>query len=132
MKLPTRYALAEIGALAVLSLVHWGRKMQFDAPEIISYLLGVMPNVVAAIAIPFVSLSVWAEQRPTTSYSALRGRFAIVSIIAGLGLIAWEILQQSSHALVFDLHDIGATLMGLGIGILLFVLLTPKENEPFA
>jgi glycopeptide antibiotics resistance protein len=62
----------------------------------------------------------------------LRGRFAIVSIIAGLGLIAWEILQQSSHALVFDLHDIGATLMGLGIGILLFVLLTPKENEPFA
>jgi hypothetical protein len=132
MKLPTRYALAGIGALAVLSLVHWGRKMQFDAPEIISYLMGVMPNVVAAIAIPFVLLGIWADQQPTSSYSALRQRFVIVSLIAGLGLIAWELLQQSSPALVFDLHDIGATLIGLGIGVILFVFLTPKENEPSA
>ncbi len=131
MKLPTRYALAGIGALAVLSLVHWGRKMQFDAPEIVSYLMGVMPNVAAAIAIPFVLLGIWTDQRPTSTYSALRQRFMIVSLIAGLGLIAWEFLQQSSPALVFDPHDIGATLMGLGTGLLLFVLLTPKENEPF-
>jgi hypothetical protein len=94
--------------------------------------MGVMPNVVAAIAIPFVLLGIWADQQPTSSYSALRQRFVIVSLIAGLGLIAWELLQQSSPALVFDLHDIGATLIGLGIGVILFVFLTPKENEPSA
>jgi hypothetical protein len=129
MKLQTRYALAGIGALAVLSLVHWGRKMQFDAPEIVSYLMGVMPNVLAAIAIPFVFLGIWADQRPGESYPALRQRFVIVSLFTGLGLTAWELLQQSSHSLVFDLHDIGATIIGLGVGILLFILLTPKENE---
>ncbi len=119
MKLQTRYALTGIGALAALSLVHWGRKMQFDSPEAVSYLMGVMPNVVAAIAIPFVFLGIWADQQHTASYSALRRRFVIVSLIAGLGLTAWELLQQSSNSLVFDLHDIGATIIGLGVGILL-------------
>ena len=50
MKLLTRYGLVGIGALGALSLVHWGRTLQYEAPEIVLYLLGVLPNVAAAIA----------------------------------------------------------------------------------
>ena len=44
------------------------------------------------------------------------------------GLIAWEFMQQSSSSLVFDPHDIGATIIGLFMAWLLFVVLTPLSN----
>ena len=31
MKLSTRYGLVGIGALGALSLVHWGRELQYEA-----------------------------------------------------------------------------------------------------
>jgi hypothetical protein len=58
VKPSTRYGVVGISALGLLSLVHWGRRSQYDGPEIVMYLMGVMPNVAAAIAIPFVLLSI--------------------------------------------------------------------------
>jgi hypothetical protein len=126
MKVSTRYGLVGIGALGALSLVHWGRRAQYDGAEIVLYLMGVMPNVAAAIAIPFVLLSIWADQNPSANYAAARRGFVVVTLVAGVGLIAWEFIQQSSHTLVFDPHDIGATVLGLGVGWFLFTLLTPR------
>ena len=129
MKLSTRYGLVGIGAMGALSLVHWCRKLQYDGPAAADYLMGVFPNVAAAIAISFVLLSIWADQKPTATYSAARQSFVVLTLFAGLGLIAWELIQQSSRTLVFDPHDIDATLLGLGMGWLLFILLTPTDNR---
>lgn len=114
--------------MGALSLVHWGRTLQYDAPEIVFYLMGVLPNVAAAIAIPFVLLSIWADQKPTATYQAARRTFAILTLVAVVGLIAWELMQQSSLSLFFDYHDIAATIFGLVVSWLLFVLLTPRAN----
>ena len=124
MKPSTRCGLVGIGALGALSLVHWCRKLQYDWPEIILYLMEVLPNVAAAIAIPFVALSIWADQKPAATYPAARRAFVVLTPVAGLGLMAWELVQQSSRTLVFDPHDIGATILGLGVGWLFFTLLT--------
>jgi len=127
MKVSTRYGLVGIGALGALSLVQWGRKLQYDGAEIVLYLMGVLPNVAAAIAIPFVLLSIWADQNPSATYAAARRRFVVVALVAAVALIAWEFLQPSSRTLVFDPHDIGATILGLGVGYFLFTLVTPES-----
>ena len=127
MKLSTRYALVAISALAILSLVHWGRASKYDGAELVIYLMGVLPNVAAAIAIPFVSLSIWADQKQRLSYAAARRIFVASTLLAGVGLIGWELLQLSSRNLVYDTNDIAATLVGLGMGSLFFMLLTPKD-----
>lgn len=132
MKLSTRYGLVGIGTLGALSLVHWGRTLQYEAPEIVPYLLGVLPNVAAAIAIPFVLLSIWADQKPTATYQGARRSFVILTLGAGVALIAWEFTQQSSRSLFFDYHDIAATIFGLVVAWLLFVLLTPRANATAA
>jgi hypothetical protein len=132
MQLSTRYGLVGIGALGALSLVHWGRKLQFEAPEIVHYLMGVLPNVTAAIAIPFVLISIWADQKPAATRPAARRRMVVLTLFAGIGLIAWEYLQQSSDSLFFDHHDIAATIIGLAVAWLLFVLLTPRASAAAA
>lgn len=132
MKLSTRYGLVGIGALGALSLVHWGRELQYEAPAIVLYLMGVLPNVAAAIAIPFVFLSIWADQKPAATYQAARRSFVVLTLVAGVGLIAWEFMQQSSRSLFFDYHDIAATIFGLVVAWLLFVLLTPRANATAA
>ena len=132
MQLSTRYGLVGIGALGALSLVHWGRKLQFEAPESVLYLMAVLPNVAAAIAIPFVFLGIWADQKPAATYQAARRRMAVLTLVAGIGLIAWEYMQQSSGSLVFDYHDIAATIFGLAVAWLLFVLLTPRASATAA
>jgi len=115
--------------LAALSLVHWGRTLQCEAPEIVYYLMGVFPNVAAAIAIPFVLLSIWVDQKPAATYQAARRSFVVLTLVAGVGLIAWEFIQQSSRSLRFDYHDIAATIFGLVVAWLLFFLLTPRAME---
>ena len=128
MKLSTRYGLVGIGALCALSLVHWGRESQYHGAETVLYLMGVLPNVAAAIAIPFVLLSIWADQNQSASYAIARRSFVVVALGTGVGLIGWEFIQQTSRTLVYEIHDIGATFLGLGVSCLLFTLLTPKVD----
>jgi len=130
MKSSTRYGLAGIGALGALSLVHWGRTLQCEASEIVYYLMGVLPNVAAAIAIPFVLLStglIRSQLQPIKL--PVEALLAILTLVAGVGLIAWEFIQQSSRSLVYDYHDIAATIFGLVVAWLLFLLLTPRAME---
>jgi hypothetical protein len=132
MKASMRYGLVGIGALAALSLVHWAREQDFEAPEIVLGLLGVLPNVAAAIAIPFVLLSIWADQNPAATCQAVRRSFAIFTLVAGSGLIAWEFMQQWSSSLFFDYDDIAATIAGLVIAWLMFRVLTPEADATAA
>jgi hypothetical protein len=123
MKLSTRYGLAGIGALALLTIVHRFRGRAMPPQPVRDYLLGVLPNFAAAIAITFVLLSIWRDQIPEAS-SATRP-FLICASFSGLGLLAWEFFQRAGNRLVFDPHDIGATLVGLGVASLVYRLATP-------
>ncbi len=83
----------------------------------------------AAVAIPFVVIGIWVDQKPAVTSHAARRSFVILTLVAGVGLIAWEFLQQSSRSLLFDYHDIAATIFGLVVAWLLFFLLTPRAME---
>jgi hypothetical protein len=128
MALSTRYGVAGIGALAALTAVQWLRENGYTHDETAGYLLGVLPNLFAAVAITFVVLSFCADQRKLTAYPGARPWFLISAAIAGVGLIGWEIIQRSSGRFVFDFHDIGATLVGLVLSAALFHLVTPATE----
>lgn len=132
MKASTRYGLAGIAALAVLSLVHWLREIRFSGGDASDYLIGVAPNLCAAVAIAFVVLSVWADQQKQVAYPAARRWFLISAAISGVGLLGWEFFQRTSDNLVFDPHDIAATLAGLLVSAAIFQLVTPRAAETAA
>ena len=90
------------------------------------YFLGVLPNFAAAIAITFVLLSIWTDQKSPMTYRAARVRFLVSATISGIGLVVWEFVQSTGHKLVFDIHDILATLIGLCAAALLFQAVTPR------
>ena len=121
-----RYGLVAIGALSLLSLVHWVRDRQLLLEPVSAYLVGVVPNFAAAIAIRFVLLSIWTGQLRNPDFRAARNRFFTVALISGLGLVGWELFQITSSRLVFDTHDLLATLVGIGTAALLFYTITPQ------
>jgi hypothetical protein len=128
MSLSTRYGIAGIGALAALTAVQWLRENGYAHDDVSGYLLGVLPNLFAAVAITFVVLSFCTDQRKLTARDSARPWFLISAAISGVGLIGWEVIQRSSGRFVFDFHDIGATLVGLVLSAALFHMVTPATE----
>ncbi|WP_397401754.1 hypothetical protein [Phenylobacterium sp.] len=128
MRVSTRYGLAGIGALGLLTTVHWIRDLAWSLPGIADYLIGVLPNFAAAIAIIFVLLSIWSDQNRDADSASLNRALRIAASISSAGLLCWELFQTLSNRLVFDPHDIGATLVGVGTACILFHLLTPRSH----
>jgi hypothetical protein len=112
--------LTGIGALGLLATVHQLRGIERSPQPTGDYLVGVLPNFAAAIAITFVLLSIWADQNREADLSSAKGLFLVCAFISGVGLLAWELFQKSSNRLVFDPHDVAATFVGLGIASVLF------------
>ena len=129
MKLATRYGLAGISGLTLLSFGHWLREGRSIVGQPSVYLLGVLPNFTASVAIAFVLLSIWTDRNGPLTFAAARHRFLICATTSGVGLVAWEFLQLTGKKLVFDLHDISATGIGLCAAGLLFLALTPKRMD---
>ena len=128
MKTATRIGIVGLGALALLSAVHWARAQQFEGPPLLLHLLGVLPSFAAAIAIPYVLLSVWMDRAAPLAYTDVRKRFIWITLAAGVGLILWEFGQQSSRALFFDPDDLVATLVGLVVGWTTFGLISRGDR----
>lgn len=126
MQLSTRYGLVGIGALGLLSGVHWLRDRAAPLDPVGRYLLGVTPNFAAAIAISFVLLSFWADQARGAGFPSLRRQFFVCAAVSVLGLLGWEGVQTTSRRFVFDLHDVLATLGGGVVATLLFHAITPR------
>lgn len=129
MKLSTRFGLIGIGALALLSLVHWLRDAAPPRQPATAFLLGVTPNFAAAIAMTFVLLSIWADQHRDATLATAKRPFLVCASITALGLTAWEFVQKSSRHFVFDAQDVAATLVGIGTATLLFYALTPSAKN---
>lgn len=131
MRASTRYGLVGIAALALLAGVHWLRDVRVALPPTGVYLLGVLPNFAAAIAITFVLLSIWTDQNRAAGVASVKRAMLICALISGVGLVAWEFFQKTSDRLIFDPHDLGATLVGLVAAILAFYALTTRTRlEP--
>ncbi|WP_298194418.1 hypothetical protein [Novosphingobium sp.] len=128
MKLSTRYGLAGLGGLALLTLVQWARQEHLQHGAVLTYLIGVGPNFAAAIAITFVLLGVWSEQRPGTDGVGERQRFRVSAAISGGGLLAWEAVQTASRNLVFDWQDVLATFAGIAVCHALFARIRPRSG----
>lgn len=126
MQLSTRYGLVGIGALALLTTVHQLRKMKRLSLPAGDYLLGTLPNFAAAIAITFVLLSIWADQHREAALASTKRPFVMCASISALGLIAWEAFQTTSSRFVFDVNDIGATIIGVVASGLLFRVTAPR------
>lgn len=129
MKLATRYGLAGIGGLALLSFGHWLREIGAIVGQPGKYLLGVLPNFAAAIAIAFVLLSIWTDRDEPLTFPVACHRFLVCATMSGFGLAAWEFVQLTGDRLVFDPHDISATGIGLCAAGLLFLALTPRMMD---
>ena len=129
MRPSTRYGLVGIGALTLLSLVDEIRDRQVQLDSIGAYLIGVAPNFSAAIAIIFVMLSAWADRNRSADFSDTRNAFLVCAAISGLGLIGWELVQKTSERFVFDIHDIFATLVGVGVSMLLLYKIAPRTDD---
>ena len=128
MKLSTRYGLVGLGALALSSIGHWIRGLSGDWSPALAYFFGVLPNTAAAIAIPFVFMGILADQRKDAPLSVIRNWFFGSVIASCVGLLGWELLQQRSDRLVFDLNDIGATIVGSAIAIAVFAAVTKRAK----
>lgn len=129
MKLSTRYGLVGICSLALLTLVHWVRAQPKDWPAEFGYMLGVLPNALAAIAIPFVLMGIVADQKQALTRSKIRFSFYASVALSCAGLIVWEFIQRSSDRLIFDTDDLLATLFGSLFSIAVFMLITARQQE---
>jgi hypothetical protein len=75
------------------------------AQPTIDYLIGVLPNFAAAIAITFVLLRILADPNRDADFNSAQRPFLFCIIVGGVGLVAWELFQKTSSRLVFDPHD---------------------------
>ncbi|WP_164157126.1 hypothetical protein [Sandarakinorhabdus rubra] len=125
--LSLRYGLIAIAGLALLSSADWlrGQRLQLAPPG--NWLLGVAPNFAAAIAITFVLLGGWTDRAGAAAFPVARMRFIMAALVSLAGLIGWEFIQRSSNRFVFDPADMLATLVGIGVSLLLFLSVTPRH-----
>ena len=128
MKLSTRYGVVGLAALALLSIGHWVRGLSGEWEPALAFFLGVLPNVAAAIAIPFIFMGVLADQKKDAPLSVIRNWFFGSVIVSFVSLLGWELIQQKSDRLVFDLNDIGATIVGSAIAIAVFAAVTKRAK----
>lgn len=120
MTIASRAGVTGICALAVLSAVHWLRDEVggWEASAVV-YALGVLPNLTAAVAIPYVLLGIWADQTKAADPAAAFRMLVGLSAVGATGLLAWELVQRRSSTLVFDLHDVAATVVGAASAVAL-------------
>jgi hypothetical protein len=111
----TKHALTGMAALAVLSLGHWARANSGFSSPVATFILGVLPNVAAAVAIPFITAGALADMRKDRQVPIDRRTFTMLNLASVAGLVAWEFVQRGSLSLRFDPADLVATLVGAAV-----------------
>ena len=128
MKLSTRYGLVGLGGLELLTGGHWIREISSDEAPALVYILGVLPNVAAAIAIPFVFMGAFSDQKKDASLRSLRNWFFASLVVSCAGLFGWEFIQRTSDRLVFDIDDLVATVFGSFLSLVIFAAITKRPQ----
>lgn len=128
MKLSTRYGLVGLGGLALLTGGHWMREGSSDGAPALMYILGVLPNIAAAIAIPFVFMGIFTDQKKDASLRSIRNWFFASVFISCAGLFCWGFIQRTGDRLVFDIDDLIATVLGSFLSLVIFAAITKKPQ----
>jgi len=92
----TRHASTGLAALAVLSLGHWARANGVFASPVATFILGVLPNVAAAVAIPSITAGALADRRKDRQVPIDLRTFTMLNLGSVAGLVAWEFVQQGA------------------------------------
>lgn len=106
--------------LAVLSATHWLRDNLSDPGPAIAFVLGVMPNLAAAFAMPLILSSFAPQVLNLRQSTRARAVYGLLILFTTLGLLGWEVVQSKSAAFVFDVYDIVATLIGSLLALFAF------------
>lgn len=132
INLSTRLSLAGMLGLALLSATHWARAAIPYPSTSVAFALGVLPNLAAAIAMPLILTSMLpsiAGPRPTKS---ARRHFHFLLLFTTLGLCTWELIQTRSSSFVFDINDIGATVVGAVFAFATYMVLARPPWDDLA
>jgi len=116
----TKHAFTGMTALAVLSLGHWARAAGVFESPLATFILGVLPNVAAAVAIPSITAGALADMRKDRELPIGVRTFTMLNAGSVMGLAAWEFVQRGSLSLRFDPADLVATLVGAAVAQWLF------------
>lgn len=117
LELPQRLAIMGITGLAALSVTHWLRAHVHDPAPAISFVLGCMPNLAAAFAMPLILATFTARTSKAPITQASRRAFLGVLVFTTLGLLGWELVQTRSSNFVFDTNDVIATVVGAALAL---------------
>ena len=128
MSLPSRHLTVAGIALAALILVQWMRPGFAASAAVVRHLLGMVPNLAGAVAVPFLLTGLWASRHPDATLRHARRYFARHNLLTLVGLVAWEFLQQYSRLLVFEPVDMAAALAGWAVAWLVFVALSARGD----
>jgi hypothetical protein len=120
---PRRWGWIALAGLALLSLGQWLRESG-QGGAVPAWLLGSWPNLAAAFAIPFVWLSIVLETVPPRRERP-GPTMAAGLAVAGVGLVAWEMVQLALPRARFDPLDLAATGAGLLLAWLAYRLGRP-------
>jgi hypothetical protein len=120
VELPYRLSATGMIGLAALSATHWLRENVSDAGPVLAFVLGVMPNLAAAFAMPLILASFFSHTSRIRSTKNSRLHYLWALSFTTLGLCGWELIQTQSDRFVFDVFDILAT--GLGSTLAYFAL----------
>jgi hypothetical protein len=85
MRVSMPYGLAGIGALGLLTTVHWLRDLALPLPGIADYLIGVLPSFAATKAIVFVLLSIGSDQNREAESASLNRALLVTASISSAG-----------------------------------------------
>ena len=124
MRRSLKCSLVGVAALACLTIV---QELRAGLPG--NFLLGVLPNALAAMIIPFVFISIYPQERPGEAEGRIWRWFLGAALGACVGLIGWEFLQQLARRLFFDWNDIIATIMGFAIAVLTGARVMPRQRR---
>ena len=85
------------------------------ASPLATFILGVLPNVAAAVAIPSITAGALADMRKDRQVPIDLRTFTMLNLGSVAGLVAWEFVQRGRLSLRFDPADLVATVAGAAV-----------------
>lgn len=128
LELPQRLSITGIAGLVALSVTHWLRANVHDPAPALSFVLGCMPNLAAAFAMPLIMATFTARTSKPPITQVSRRAYLGVLAFTTLGLLGWELVQTRSARFVFDVNDIAATFVGAVLAFFAYGWLVRRQT----
>jgi hypothetical protein len=122
-----RLSVTGMTGLALLTGTHWLRENILEQAAVLTWVLGSMPNLSAAFAMPLI----FASFKRIESLAQITHRtdrsFMWILLFTTMGLLTWELMQSGNERFVFDVNDIIATGLGALFAYIAYVWIAKKS-----